>query len=172
MQGLQSGNYSFQARAVDAASNVGAPTAAYAFAVDAALPLQGAAAQGDPWFSGWHLYSVLGGAAAALILLAALAALFLLRPQQELRAPRGLAYRRQCSGQACRGTPPGRGGTPPEGDPALAVALQRSLVEQRLGAAARVEADLRNAIAQSLEARSSCLGAPQLPKHSTDLPSL
>ncbi len=55
-QDLRSGNYSFQARAVDAAGNVGAPTAAYAFAVDASLPLPAAGPPAEPWLSGWHLY--------------------------------------------------------------------------------------------------------------------
>jgi hypothetical protein len=72
VQGLQSGNYTFQVKAIDAAGNVGAATQPYAFAVDDALPLPGAGPAGAAaWFSGWHVWVVVAGGGAAVLLLAA-----------------------------------------------------------------------------------------------------
>ena len=82
---LKSGNYSFVARATDAAGNVGAPTKASTFAVDASLPVP---RDGDGensgdflseipnWFSslsGWRLWAVVaGGVALAALLVTAI----------------------------------------------------------------------------------------------------
>lgn len=54
-------------------------------------------------------------------------------------------YNRQGSTPEAQGTPQGE-------DPGLSEALRRSLAEQRPGGSARADADLRAAIAQSLEA--------------------
>jgi len=141
---------------VDAAGNVGAPTPAYDFTVDAALPLPGARAPGDPWLAGWRLYAVLGAAAAAVVLFGALSALCLLSPRPgqpaRPRAPGG-----RPGACAAGATPGGAAGAPPGADPALAQALQRSLAEQRLSGHARADADLRAAVSQSLEARARTL---------------
>ena len=67
VQGLRSGNYTFQARMLDMAGNLGNATQLYAFAVDARLPLPGSESAG--WFSGWRKWAVIAGAAALGLLL-------------------------------------------------------------------------------------------------------
>lgn len=67
MQGLQSGNYTFQVRILDVAENLGNATQLYTFAVDDTLPLPGQ--QGASWFSGWHRWAVIGAAAGLGLLL-------------------------------------------------------------------------------------------------------
>lgn len=71
-QGLPSGNFSFQARAVDVAGNVGGVTQSYLFSVNAGLR-----APGQPpekyWGLGWKLWLIVGGGAA--VVLAAIASL-------------------------------------------------------------------------------------------------
>lgn len=82
---LKSGNYSFEARATDAAGNVGSPTPASTFAVDASLPVprsddSGGGGEGSgnffsgisDWFSslsGWRLWAVIAGGVALALLL-------------------------------------------------------------------------------------------------------
>lgn len=138
LQGLASGNYSFQVRAVDAAGNIGAPTAPYAFPVDAALLLPGAAPAS--WFTGWHLYSVIAAAAvlAALIAGAAVACACVAGKRRRRQRARREA--------AAAGAGGGMGM-----DPDLAAVLRRSVVEQRAGGNAAEEARLRAAVAASLE---------------------
>jgi len=137
---------------VDAAGNVGAPTPPYGFTVDAALPLPGARAPGDPWLAGWRLYAVLGGAAGAVVLIGALSALYLLAPRPEqLTRPLEPGGRR--GARAVNVTSGSAAGAPRGTNTALAQALQRSLAERRLGGRARADADLRAAVLQSLEAR-------------------
>ncbi len=67
MQGLHTGNYTFQVRMLDMAGNLGNATQLYAFAVDASLPLPGSESAG--WFSGWHKWAIIAGAAALGLLL-------------------------------------------------------------------------------------------------------
>ena len=80
---LRSGNYSFEARATDAAGNVGPPTQASPFAVDASLPVPrddsgDGSGSGNffsgisDWFSslsGWRLWAVIAGGVALALLL-------------------------------------------------------------------------------------------------------
>ena len=85
---LKSGNYSFAAKATDAAGNAGAPTKASTFAVDASLPIPRDEADGGgdgsgglggffsgigDWFTslrGWRLWAVIAGGVAVAVLLA------------------------------------------------------------------------------------------------------
>ena len=67
VQDLQTANYTFQVRMLDMAGNLGNATQLYAFAVDASLPLPGSESAG--WFSGWHKWAVIAGAAALGLLL-------------------------------------------------------------------------------------------------------
>ena len=84
---LKSGNYSFAARATDAAGNAGDPTKASTFAVDASLPVpRDETDNGDgsassffsgvsDWFAslqGWRLWAVIAGGVALALLLATL----------------------------------------------------------------------------------------------------
>lgn len=68
LQGLRSGNYTFQVKSVDAAGNVGAASRPYAFMVDDKLPVPGESAAAG-WFTGWHRIAVIAGAAGAVALL-------------------------------------------------------------------------------------------------------
>ncbi len=68
LQGLRSGNYTFQVKSVDLAGNVGAASRPYAFTVDDTLPVPGELAAAG-WFTGWHRTAVIAGAAGAVALL-------------------------------------------------------------------------------------------------------
>ena len=59
LQSLNSGNYSFQVRAIDAAGNQGQPTQNHLFAVDKALPLDGAP-KAAFWGLGWKFWLIIG----------------------------------------------------------------------------------------------------------------
>ena len=135
LQGLASGSYNFQVRAIDMAGNVGPPTAPYAFPVDARLPLPGTAPAS--WFTGWHLYSVIAGAAVLAITLVGTAA-----------ACACMAARRRRMRREAATVGTGRGVVM---DPDLAAALQRSVAEQQAGGNAAEEARLRAAITASME---------------------
>lgn len=64
------------------AGNLGNATQAYAFAVDATLPLPGSETAG--WFSGWHKWAVIAGATAVgFLLLVGLSAVCFVRHRRE-----------------------------------------------------------------------------------------
>lgn len=75
MQGLPSGNFSFQIRAVDAAGNAGTASYNYIFTVDSTLR-----SPGEPgpkfWGLGWKFWLIVGAGSA--VLLAAILALSLI----------------------------------------------------------------------------------------------
>lgn len=144
LQGLRSGNYTFQVQAIDAAGNVGAATQPYSFVVDDTLPIPGAASAS--WFSGWHKWAVIGGAAglvALLVIAAAVGACVAVRRRRRLER-----LRSEVSGGA--GYYGGYGM-----DRGLAEALRRSAMEQGTpsAAAAAEAARMRAAIAQSMEVK-------------------
>ena len=153
MQGLSSGNYTFQVRPIDAAGNVGTATTPYAFPVDASLPLPGASQAS--WLLGWHLYAVIGAAAALVLILAATAACMWLSARQR---------RRRCEAAILAGGPIGTAYQPryEPYDPALAAALAQSAAEQRgplpLQQGQREDVALRAGLDASLEVRLICPG--------------
>lgn len=59
MQGLSSGNYSFQVAAVDVAGNAGQPTENYLFVVDGGLQADGTSKQSF-WGLGWKFWLIVG----------------------------------------------------------------------------------------------------------------
>ena len=80
-KGLKSGGYSFEARPVDAAGNVGAASPARTFTVDASLPTpaaglvggDGFGGGGGPWsWTSWRLWAVVGAAGLGAFLVASL----------------------------------------------------------------------------------------------------
>lgn len=79
MQGLATGNFSFQVKAIDAAGNEGTATDNYLFAVNSSLedPQRGSTSY---WGLGWKFWLIIGGGSALVVaLMLALAAYMALR---------------------------------------------------------------------------------------------
>ena len=69
LQGLQTGNYSFQAYAVDAAGNVGNATSPYQFVVDSSLAMDGQPKRAQFWGLGWKFWLIIGSGGFLCLLL-------------------------------------------------------------------------------------------------------
>lgn len=65
LQGLQSGNYSFQVMAIDAAGNIGEDSPNYLFSVDKSLPMDGIH-RASHWGLGWKFWLIVVGGALAV----------------------------------------------------------------------------------------------------------
>ena len=72
LQGLATGNYSFQVKAIDVAGNAGKATTNYVFAVDSQIKA-GAQTRGRFWGLGWKFWLIIG--AGSFVVLAAISAL-------------------------------------------------------------------------------------------------
>ncbi|KAK9815878.1 hypothetical protein WJX72_011193 [[Myrmecia] bisecta] len=142
LKGIKSGNYSFQARATDDAGNQGAPTAPYGFMVDDTLPLDGASASGSG-LHGWKLYAVIAGAAGAALLLLVCCVCCCSRRRRRQQQRAGI-YRPQAHGSPHMVRVNGY-------DPAMAAAMQRSLIETRRTTTDDDSEQLRRALEASAE---------------------